>query len=288
MARTLNGLVREALVEDIGLGDVTTNNTVPPEERCQVRLVAKQAGVLSGIEVFRQAFVCMKAEIRGWKALPDAARFKRREEVASFTGNTRSVLTAERTALNFVQHLSGVATLTARYVAAVAGLKAKICDTRKTTPLLRKLEKHAVVHGGGSNHRLDLSNGILIKENHIAAAGGIAEAVRKVRNGAHHLMRIEVEVTSLQELEEALNAGADAILLDNMSAEAMRKAVRRARGRKVLLEASGNVSLSNIRAIAETGVDLISVGALTHSAPAADLSLLIAPDSPGSQGMGSS
>jgi nicotinate-nucleotide pyrophosphorylase (carboxylating) len=128
----------------------------------------------------------------------------------------------------------------------------------------------------------------LIKENHIAAAGGIAEAVRKVRNGAHHLMRIEVEVTSLQELEEALNAGADAILLDNMSAEAMRKAVRRARGRKVLLEASGNVSLSNIRAIAETGVDLISVGALTHSAPAADLSLLIAPDSPGSQGMGSS
>jgi nicotinate-nucleotide pyrophosphorylase (carboxylating) len=281
MVRTLNQLVREALAEDIGLGDVTTNNTVPGEDRCHVRLMAKQVGVLSGVEVFRQVFVSAKAETRDWKALPDGARFRRGEEVASFTGNARAVLTAERTALNFLEHLSGIATLTAKYVAAVAGSRVKICDTRKTTPLLRKLEKDAVVHGGGSNHRFDLSNGILIKENHIAAAGGIAKAVQSIKNGAHHLMRIEVEVTSLRELEEALNAGAEIVLLDNMSPEDMRKAVRRARGRKVLLEASGNATLSNVRAMAETGVDFISVGALTHSAPAADLSLLITPNGPG-------
>ena len=275
MARSLKRLVLDALEEDIGLGDVTTNNTVPPHDCCRVRLVAKQAGVLSGVTVFHQVFECTKAGMRDWTAIPDGARFKSGQELASFEGGTRAVLTAERTALNFVQHLSGVATLTARYVAAVEGLKTRICDTRKTTPLLRKLEKDAVVHGGGSNHRFDLSNGVLIKENHIAAAGGIAEAVAKVRNGAHHLMRLEVEASSLKEFDEALAAGADVILLDNMPVDDMRKAVRRARGRKVLLEASGNASLKNVRAMAETGVDVISVGALTHSAPAADLSLLI-------------
>lgn len=275
MKRSLRRLVLDALEEDIGLGDVTTNNTVPPHDRCRVRLVAKQAGVLSGIKVFHQVFECTKASMRDWTAIPDGARFKSGQELASFEGGTRSVLTAERTALNFVQHLSGVATLTARYVAAVEGLKTRICDTRKTTPLLRKLEKDAVVHGGGSNHRFDLSNGVLIKENHIAAAGGVAEAVAKVRNGAHHLMRLEVEASSLKEFDEALAAGADVILLDNMPVDDMRKAVRRARGRKVLLEASGNATLKNVRAMAETGVDVISVGALTHSAPAADLSLLI-------------
>ena len=275
MARSLKRLVLDALEEDIGLGDVTTNNTVPPHDRCRVRLVAKQAGVLSGVKVFHQVFECMKAGMGDWTAIPDGARFKSGQELASFEGGTRAVLTAERTALNLVQHLSGVATLTARYVAAVEGLKTRICDTRKTTPLLRKFEKDAVVHGGGSNHRFDLSNGVLIKENHIAAAGGIAEAVAKVRNGAHHLMRLEVEASSLKEFDEALAAGADVILLDNMPVDDMRKAVRRARGRKVLLEASGNASLKNVRAMAETGVDVISVGALTHSAPAADLSLLI-------------
>lgn len=275
MARSLKRLVLDALEEDIGLGDVTTNNTVPPHDRCRVRLVAKQPGVLSGVKVFHQAFECMKAGMRDWTAISDGARFKSGQELASFEGGTRAVLTAERTALNFVQHLSGVATLTARYVAAVEGLKTRICDTRKTTPLLRKLEKDAVVHGGGSNHRFDLSNGVLIKENHIAAAGGIAEAVAKVRNGAHHLMRIEVEASSLKEFDQALAAGADVILLDNMPVDDMRKAVRRARGHKVLLEASGNATLKNVRAIAETGVNVISVGALTHSAPAADLSLLI-------------
>lgn len=275
MGRALKQLVLDALKEDIGLGDVTTDATVPAHARCKVRLLAKQHGVLSGIDVFRLAFDCVKADVRDWAALEDGAHYERGTEVASFEGKTRAVLTAERTALNFVQHLSGVATLTARYVEALDGLKTRVCDTRKTTPLLRKLEKDAVLHGGGANHRFDLSNGVLIKENHIAAAGGIAEAVRKVRNGSHHLMRIEVEVTCMKELDEALESGADVILLDNMNAEAMRKAVRRARNHKVLLEASGNASLSNVRAMAETGVDVISVGALTHSAPAADLSLLI-------------
>ncbi len=268
-------LILDALAEDIGLGAITTDSTVPVKARCRVRLVAKQSGVLSGIEVFREVFEATRSGIRGWTSLDDGSRFEPGQEVASFEGGTRAVLKGERTALNFLQHLSGVATLTSRYVAEIRGLKALICDTRKTTPLLRRLEKDAVVHGGGSNHRFDLSNGVLIKENHIAAAGGIAEAVRKVRNGAHHLMRIEVEVTSLKEFDEAICAGADVVLLDNMRPEDMRKAAKKARGQKVLLEASGNASLTNVRAMAETGVDLISVGALTHSAPAADLSLLI-------------
>jgi len=275
MGRPLKQLVLDALKEDIGLGDVTTDATVPADARCRVHLLAKQRGVLSGIEVFRLAFDCVNAGMRDWKAIVDGTHFERGQEVASFEGKTRAVLTAERTALNFVQHLSGVATLTAQYVEALDGLKTRVCDTRKTTPLQRKLEKDAVLHGGGANHRFDLSNGILIKENHIAAAGGIAEAVRKVRNGSHHLMRVEVEVTCMNELDEALDAGADVILLDNMHPDEMRKAVQRARDRKVLFEASGNASLSNVRAMAETGVDVISVGALTHSAPAADLSLLI-------------
>jgi len=168
-----------------------------------------------------------------------------------------------------------VATLTAAFVKAVEGLSVRICDTRKTTPLLRRLEKQAVLDGGGANHRLTLADGILIKENHIAAAGGIAAAIRAVAQSVHHLMRIEVEVTSLSELDEALEAGADAVLLDNMTLDDMRAAAQRVRGRRVLLEASGNVTLERVRAIAETGVNIISAGALTHSAPAVDMSLLI-------------
>jgi nicotinate-nucleotide pyrophosphorylase (carboxylating) len=190
------------------------------------------------------------------------------------------VLTAERTALNFVQRLSGVATVTACYVAAVEGLNCQICDTRKTTPLLRHLEKEAVGHGGGANHRYNLADGILIKENHIAAAGGIATAIARARAGAHHLMRVEIEVTNLAELGQALEAGADVVMLDNMDNATMAEAVRinqSDNGGRILLEASGNVNLERVRAMAETGVNLISVGALTHSAPAIDLSLLIKP-----------
>lgn len=274
MMKSLKRLVREALEEDIGQEDITTNRTVPADARCRARLLAKQDGVLSGIEVFRLTFDCMKARLEDWDAVPDGTCFKHGDELATFDGHARAMLTAERTALNFVQRLSGIATLTAKYVAAVEGLDVRVCDTRKTTPLMRALEKAAVAHGGGANHRFNLFNGVLIKENHIRAAGGITAAIRNASDGAHHLMKVEVEVTNLAEFDEAVQAGADAIMLDNMSLDDMREAVRRAQNLKVVLEASGNVSLKNIRTVAETGVHIISVGSLTHSAPAADLSLL--------------
>jgi nicotinate-nucleotide pyrophosphorylase (carboxylating) len=268
-------LVRDALAEDIGHGDLTTDTTVPENARCAARLVAKQDGVLSGIQVFRMAFECLDAGLAGWSARADGDRFTSGDEIAAFTGLTRAILTAERTAMNFVQHLSGVATLTAAYVEAVHEVDVRVTNTRKTTPLLRYLEKAAVVHGGGWNHRHGLSDGVLIKENHIVAAGGISQAVRGARDTVHHLLRIEVEVASLTELEEAIAAGADVIMLDNMDTGDMTEAVRRVQGTDILLEASGNISLQGIRAVAETGVHIISVGALTHSAPAVDLSLVI-------------
>jgi nicotinate-nucleotide pyrophosphorylase (carboxylating) len=275
MVKSLKRLVMDALDEDIGQEDITTNRTVPAEGRCRARLLAKQNGVLSGIEVFRLVFDGIKANVTEWDALSDGSSFRNGDEVAAFCGNTRAVLSAERTALNFVRHLSGIATLTAQYVEAVRGLDVRICDTRKTTPLLRRLEKEAVVHGGGANHRHDLFNGVVIKENHIMAAGGIEAAVRNATSGVHHLMKIEVEVTNLEEFDQALRAGADAIMLDNMGLDDMRQAAGRAQGKNILLEASGNARLDNVRAMAATGVHVISVGALTHSAPAADLSLLI-------------
>jgi len=275
MTKDLRRLISEALEEDIGQEDITTNRTVPADARCRVRLWAKQDGILSGIEAFRMVFDRLKADISQWDALSNGDRFADGDDVATFEGDARPVLTAERTAMNILRHLTGIATLTAKYVAAVDGLDCRICDTRKTTPLLRRLEKEAVVHGGGTNHRHTLFNGVLIKENHIAMAGGIHKAVENATTGAHHLMKIEVEVTNLHEFEEAVEAGADAIMLDNMGHDDMREAVQRAKGKKILIEASGNASLDNIRAIAQTGVHLISVGALTHSAPAIDFSLII-------------
>ncbi|MBN2311913.1 MAG: carboxylating nicotinate-nucleotide diphosphorylase [Candidatus Hydrogenedentes bacterium] len=275
MFKSLERLVRNALVEDVGQEDITTNCTVPPNARCEARLLAKQDGVLSGIEVFRTVFDCLDAEIHEWGALSDGDRFAKGDEIGTFRGNTRSVLTGERVAMNFIQHLSGVATLTAEYVALVESHGARICDTRKTTPLLRRLEKEAVVHGGGTNHRHTLFNGIVIKDNHIVAAGGLRSAVKKAQDRTHHLMKIEVEVTNLDEFDEAVDAGADVIMLDNMNLEDMREAVVRAHGKRVTIEASGNVSLDRIVAIAETGVDVISIGKLTHSAPSVDLSLMI-------------
>ena len=276
MTQSLRRLVREALAEDIGQEDITTNRMVPIDARCEVKLVAKQDGVLSGIEVFRMVFDCLHAEISDWGALSQGACFSKGHEIATFRGKTRAVLTAERTAMNLVQHLSGIATLTAQFVNAVEGLGTKICDTRKTTPLMRQFEKEAVANGGGTNHRHNLFNGVVIKENHIAAAGGIGNAVKKALNGTHHLMKIEVEVTSLGEFDEAVAAGADVIMLDNMTLPNVTETVRRVQGKKIVLEGSGNVRLDTVRALAETGVHVISVGALTHSAPAVDLSLLIA------------
>lgn len=275
MPTTFEHLVKMALDEDIGQEDITTTRTVPADGRCRAQLVAKESGVLSGIEVFRLVFDAINADISDWDSLSDSDRFSCGDDIATFSGNTRGVLTGERTAMNFVQHLSGVATLTAKYVTAVEGLNVTICDTRKTTPLLRRLEKRAVVHGGGKNHRHTLFNGIVIKENHIAAAGGIRQAVQSATGGAHHLMKIEVEVTNLNEFDEALQAGADAIMLDNMSLEEMRKAAKKARGKRVVIEASGNATLERVRSMAETGVNVISVGALTHSAPCVDMSLLV-------------
>lgn len=275
MELSLDTLVQAALDEDIGQGDVTTEATVPPEARCRARLMAKRDGVLSGMEVFRLVFLRLDPAVADWQSLRDGDRVKEGDCVARFVGRTQAVLMAERSAMNLVQHLSGVATLTAQYVAAIKGLDCRICATRKTTPLWRALEKAAVVHGGGSRHRYNLADGILIKENHITAAGGLRAAIQKARDRAHHLMRIEVEVRSLDEFDEARAAGADVILLDNVDLETMREAARRAAGHKVLLEASGNAALDRVRAIAETGVHFISVGALTHSAPALDMSLLI-------------
>lgn len=275
MELSTDTLVRTALDEDLGRGDITTEATVPRDARCRVRLVAKQDGVLSGIEVFHHTFVLLDPDLCGWESLENGAVVKTGDTIARFAGRTQAVLMAERTAMNFVQHLSGVAALTARFVAAVGELNCTICCTRKTTPLLRTLEKAAVVHGGGGRHRFNLSDGILIKENHVTAAGGLRAAIAKARQSSHHLMRVEAEVRNLQEFDEAVEAGADVILLDNMDLDAMREAVRRVAGRKIMLEASGNASLDRVRAIAETGVDFISVGALTHSAPVLDMSLLI-------------
>ncbi len=275
MIRRLRKLVREALTEDIGQEDITTTTMVPPDARCEARLIAKQDGVLSGMEVFRIVFDVLRASVTDWGALSDGAKFTKGDEIATFSGSTAAVLTGERVAMNFIQHLSGVATLTAKHVAAVEGLNVKICDTRKTTPLLRQLEKKAVVDGGGTNHRHTLFNGVVIKENHIVAAGGIREAIKKAWDRTHHLMKIEVEVTNLDEFDAALDSEADVIMLDNMSLANMREAVRRSRKRRVVLEASGNANLSTVRKIAETGVHVISVGALTHSAPSVDLSFLI-------------
>lgn len=273
--KPLKKLVAKALREDLGTGDITSQAVVPSKTKCSVRLVAKQDGVLSGIDVFRETLRAMKERIEDWEAIEDGNSFVDGDVIASFKGKARAVLGAERTALNFIQHLSGVATSTNEFVRAIEGTNAKICDTRKTTPLLRALQKQAVIDGGGSNHRYSLYDGILIKENHIAAAGGIANAVSSAKAATHHLMRIEIEVENLEELDQAVEAGADVVMLDNMSNEDMTEAARRMQGKGVMLEASGNVTLERVRSIAETGVDLISVGAITHSPPAVDISLLI-------------
>jgi len=268
-------MVLMALREDVGGDDITTRLTVEPGTQCRAEVHAKGDGVLSGVAPFWMVFNLLDAEIEVTKRMNDGQLFAKGEVLASFVGRAQPILTGERTALNFLQHLSGVATLTNKFVKVVEGLPVHITDTRKTTPLFRRLEKQAVRHGGGHNHRTALYDGILIKDNHIRAAGGITNAIERARAGAHHLMKIEVEVTSLDECDEALAARADVILLDNMDSTAMREAVARGRARGVLFEASGNITLDTVRAAAETGVNLISTGSITHSAPAADLSLEI-------------
>ena len=268
-------ILQGALAEDIGTGDITTLSTVPPERTISGRYIAKEDGVLCGLELVARAFALLDASIAFKPLKRDGDAVRKGDLVATVSGNARAILTGERVGLNLLQHMSGVASQTARAVAAVAGTGAKIVDTRKTTPGLRVLDKYAVRAGGGGNHRFGLSDGVLIKDNHIVAAGGIAEAVAAARARAPHSLRVEVEVETLEQLREALATGADIIMLDNMSVEDMREAVRIVDGR-ALTEASGNMgdkSDAELRAVAETGVDLISIGALTHSVRALDISL---------------
>ena len=263
------------LQEDIGLGDKTTNAVVPLDRRCKVKVIAKAEGIISGMEVFRRLYELNEAEIENWESVTDGTHIRKGEIIASFEGNARAVLSAERVSLNFLKHLSGVATLTHKFVSRVKDLSVRICHTRKTMPLLRAMEIDAVVHGGGHRHRFNLSDGILIKENHLEIAGDIASAIRNIRERISHLERIEVEVITLEQVKESLKAGADAILLDNMELEEIKAAVKIAKGHPVLLEASGNINLECVRPVAETGVHIISVGAITHSVSALDISLLI-------------
>ncbi len=265
-------VVAMALAEDVGPGDVTTLATIPAGAGCEAQLRARQAGVVAGLPVAIAAFRHLDPTLAISEARRDGDRIEAGDVLLTIRGHARPVLTAERVALNFVQRLSGIATLTARYVECVRGTRARIVDTRKTTPGLRRLEKYAVRVGGGHNHRFGLFDGILIKDNHIVAAGGVAAAVHAARANAPHSLRIEVETETLEEVEAALAAGADAILLDNMPPEQLRQAVELVGGRAVT-EASGGITLTNVRAVAETGVDLISIGALTHSAPSLDLGL---------------
>lgn len=266
----LERAVRQALQEDLGMGDLTSQLTVPPELSLVGAFVARESGVVCGLPVVEEALRQVDAQVVLRTLQADGARVHPGQVLAEAQGNARSLLAAERVALNFLQRLSGIATLTARFVEAVEGTQARIVDTRKTTPGLRFLEKYAVRCGGGHNHRMGLYDAVMIKDNHIVAAGGISQAVRAARAGAPHTVTITVECDTLNQVEEALAVGVDCILLDNMTPDSLRHAVTLARG-AALLEASGGVRLENVRAIAETGVDLISVGALTHSAPALDI-----------------
>jgi nicotinate-nucleotide pyrophosphorylase (carboxylating) len=273
----LRALVARALAEDLGSGDITSAAVVPADVSAHARIVQKEAGVVFGLDAAAEVFAQAGAVGLESRAAEGEWRDEVPAQVAVATGPGPALLAAERTALNFLCHLSGVATLTARYVAAVESTGATILDTRKTTPGLRRLEKAAVAAGGGCNHRLGLHDAILIKENHAAIAGGVGEAVRTAR-AAEPEREVEVECRDLDEVSEAIEAGADRLLLDNMGPDELRTAVaQRLAGSAVKFEASGGITLDNVRAVAETGVDFISVGALTHSAPALDLSMELEP-----------
>ena len=280
-------IVDEALIEDIGTGDVTTSSVVPSSAMGRGEIVAKAAGIVAGLPVAGMCFTRLDSNVI-YEAAADGTSVSPGQVLATLSGPAAPILRAERVALNFIQRLSGIATLTARYVEAVADYPVKILDTRKTTPGLRTMEKYAVRMGGGFNHRIGLYDGILIKDNHLMfqdageakqSRGNVKAAVLAAKRSASHLQKVEVEADTLEQVKEAVGAGADAILLDNMDVETLARAVKSVRnsGRQIVLEASGNVSLSNVAGIAATGVDAISVGALTHSAPSLDISLELQP-----------
>jgi len=266
-------IVRTALEEDIGLGDITTEATVEKGVMARAELVAKEDFVLAGIDVAARVFAELDREVDFETLKQDGEKVARGEVLAWIRGEARSLLQGERVALNLLQRMSGIATMTSRFVAEVSGTEAVVVDTRKTVPGLRVLDKYAVRMGGGRNHRTSLYDGVLIKENHVAAAGGIAAAISRARKRISHVLKVEIETRDLAEVREALDAGADVILLDNMSLEELRQAVELIDG-KAITEASGGVALDTIGEIAQTGVDVISVGSLTHSCVAADISML--------------
>jgi len=268
----IDTIIDNALDEDVGSGDITTSAIIDSSLKGKAQLVAKEEMLLAGIEVFARVFSRLDPEIVVECTYHDGDAIPKGANIGTVTGSMRGILSGERTALNFLQHLSGIATLARQYVEKTDPSTVRVIDTRKTTPGLRVLEKYAVRMGGGFNHRFGLFDGILIKDNHIAAAGSISEAVKKIRATVPHTLKIEVEVEDIKGLEEAIEAGADAILLDNMSVKGMKEAVLIA-NKRVLLEASGGITLETIEAISKTGVNLISVGAITHSAPSVDISL---------------
>jgi len=272
LKQAIEAAIEAALREDMPEGDITSESIVPAEARSEACFLAKEDGVVAGLEVAARVFAKIDPSTIFIERFRDGAVFRQGDRLARVKGPTIVLLKGERTALNFLQRLCGVATATRRFVEAVDGTKAKILDTRKTTPGLRLLEKYAVRTGGGTNHRLGLSDMVLIKDNHLRFVGSVGEAVRRARAKVRPGVRIEVEAASLLQVREALAAGADMIMLDNMPLETMSQAVALAGGR-VPLEASGNMTLDRVRAVAETGVDFISVGALTHSARALDISM---------------
>lgn len=274
MKRLVREIIDRALMEDIGPGDLTTNATVDPDKDGKAAVIAKEGFVLAGIDIFLQVFLTLDRSMDFSCEYLDGDVVKKGSIIAELTGPLIALLTGERVALNILQRMSGIATLTSKYVGAVSGTKARILDTRKTTPGLRVLEKYAVTVGGGKNHRFGLYDGVLVKDNHIAAAGGIKKAVLALREAAPHGLKIEVECTTLDEVSQALAAKAEVIMLDNMDTDTISDAVKAVAG-KALIEASGNMTVSRVREVARTGVDFISVGALTHSAPAVDISMKI-------------
>ena len=274
VSQQIKKIIKNALAEDIGKGDITTRSTVNSRKKGMALAIAKDDFIIAGIDIFAETFQSLDSTIRIKKLIKDGYRVKKGDVIAEVSGSLSGILQAERVSLNLFQRMCGIATLTAKYVKAVQGTKTKILDTRKTVPGLRILDKMAVRLGGGCNHRIGLFDGVLIKDNHIEAAGGITSTVKAVRKNVSRPIKIEVETKNIEEVKEALSCGVEIIMLDNMNVSAMKKAFDLV-ARRALLEASGNVSLQNVADIAAIGVDFISVGELTHSVRAADISLKI-------------
>lgn len=270
-------IIEEALLEDLSNGDITTENIIEPHSISTAEIIVKQNCVIAGLEVAFKVFELLDSKIEFKAVKKDGDEVKDGDIIAVIKGKTRSILSGERTALNFLQRMSGIATKTASFVDKVRDYNVKIADTRKTTPGFRALEKYAVKIGGGYNHRFDLSDAILIKDNHLKAAGGVKKSIEVIKERISHITKVEVEVKTLEEFKEALDANADIIMLDNMSFENMKKAVKYNKNfsNKATLEASGNINIENVEEVAKTGVDVISIGGLTHSVKAVDISLNI-------------